>query len=62
MNNPELVGFTCPNCHKIILYTLPSAKVSCGPCNQWAVNVKPNLPFGTTNQEGGIDCNRKTQQ
>lgn len=61
MNNPELVGFTCPNCQKVILHTLPSAKVYCGPCHQWAVKVKPNLPPDTTNKEGGIDHDKKIQ-
>jgi hypothetical protein len=59
MNNPKLVGFTCPNCHKVILHTLPSAKVYCGPCHQWACQVKSNITTDTTSKVGVIDHDRK---
>lgn len=60
MNDPELVSYICPDCHKIVLKTLTSAKVTCGPCHQSAYISELNLPPGTTCKEGGIEQDGKS--
>lgn len=41
---PVLVEFICPTCNKLLLHTIPSAKVYCSKCHSWAIINTINLP------------------